>query len=76
MANNKKRKPSLWGRYQVTAANRLTGKREAITLPCQYEQARNIFEQERIKPANKRAYIRPKLERARSDWGGVHLELF
>lgn len=76
MANNKKRKPSLWGLYQITAVNRLTGKREAITLPCQYEQARNMFEQERIKPVSKRAYTHPKLERVRSECGDIQLELF
>jgi hypothetical protein len=60
----KQRTDGYRGRWTVTGVNRLTGERESITIPCQYEQANAIYEKTKAKRASQRSYIRVKLERA------------
>ena len=61
----KQRTDGYRGRWTVTGVNRLTGERESITIPCQYEQANAIYEKTKAKRASQRSYIRVRLERAR-----------
>lgn len=72
----KKEKDGYRGRWCVTGINRLTGEREAVTLPCQEEQARQIFEREKSKRARKRAYIYLKLEKSYRKEKCVQLQIF
>ena len=48
----KQRTDGYRGRWTVTGVNRLTGERESITIPCQYEQANAIYERLKAKRAS------------------------
>lgn len=72
---NKRQTDGYRGRWTVTGVNRLTGERESITLPCRKETAEAIYNREITKRANKRSYIRLKLERARGGCNGYSVRI-
>lgn len=48
--------------YHVTAVNRLTRQREAVTLPCSKDKATKILKREQKKAPGRRSWIYPKVE--------------
>ena len=49
-------------KYVVTARNRMTGEREAISLPCGKEKAEELRLKFTVQQKRPRAYTYPKVE--------------